>query len=947
MAACNDNMPCQGLDFSVTGETVSHYRILEKLGGGGMGVVYKAEDTSLGRFVAIKFLPPELAGDPQGLERFKREARAAAALNHPNICTIHEIGEHDGQPYIVMEFLEGQTLKHRLERTNIETGESKLDPNSQFAASGFLPTDELLGLAIQISDALDAAHSKGIVHRDIKPANIFVTSRGQAKILDFGLAKLSPVGAHRGAPLLGGDEGAALTATPTEGAEAHLTSPGTTLGTVAYMSPEQARGKELDARTDLFSLGVVLYEMATGHLPFAGSTTAVIFEGILTKAPASPARLNPELPAKLEEIISKALEKDRDLRYQHADDLRSDLKRLKRDTDSARTAAASGSVAAAPAPPVSGATPGAGAATAGAPASRRWLWIGVAAFLLVAAAAAWRVFNRQAAPPAGPLKVVPFTSTSGGKGDPAFSPDGNDLAFEWRSDQDHHYHIYRQIIGAGSTLQLTSGESDDFNPVWSPQGRYIAFIRLSPQGNGYYIVPSLGGPERKIADIFIPPVYTEGGGIDWSPDGKYLVAADKISSGTSRSSLVLISVDDGQRKLIVTPPGPFVASPKISPDGTSIAFLQGKGFLAEDLYVVPMTGGEPKRLTNDNQIIGGLAWMPDGKQIVFSSTRGGLRGLWRVAVAGGAPEPLAFGGDNATEVSVSRRGNRLAYATGRSNFNIWRAAGPAAAGAHAIPSPLIASTAVDVDPQYSPDGKRIVFASERSGAMEIWVCDSDGSNPVQLTSLGSSATGTPRWSPDGEWIVFDSRKEGHGDIYVVSSQGGASRRLTHAAAENNVPDWSNDGKWVYFSSDRTGSWQIWKIPSQGGTAVEVTQEGGFGAFQSPDGKTLYILRIDPAHAGLWKMPMAGGRESLVVRGPSPFTLGRWPGGVCYLDTTKNPAELDQLDYATGKIHRVGTVDMGKFPQADFGIAVSPDGKSLLYARVDSAESNIMLVENFR
>jgi eukaryotic-like serine/threonine-protein kinase len=378
------------------GQTISHYRILEKLGVGGMGVVYKAEDSKLGRFVALKFLPETLANDPEALERFQREARAASALDHPNICTIYEIGEHEGQPFIAMQLLEGQTLKQRLVARELAPARPP--------RGAALETDEILDLAVQIADGLDAAHAKGIVHRDIKPANIFITKRGQAKILDFGLAKLTPaVAAASPQSRPGRDEDIAATEAPTATiGEENLTSPGTTMGTVAYMSPEQVKGQELDSRSDIFSFGAALYEMATGRLAFAGNTTGIIFNNILEHAPTPPGRLNPDLPADLERIIHKALEKDREMRYQSAAELRTDLKRLRRDTGSGRSSAV----------PLTTEQPqGVGARAAGQRLSPKRLVAVIASVVVVAAGlAGWLYFRARSNAPIGSIAVLPFVN---------------------------------------------------------------------------------------------------------------------------------------------------------------------------------------------------------------------------------------------------------------------------------------------------------------------------------------------------------------------------------------------------------------------------------------------------------------------------------------------------------------------------------------------------------
>ncbi len=436
------------------GQAISHYRIVEKLGGGGMGVVYKAEDTRLRRFVALKFLPEQIAHDRATLDRFEREAQAASALDHPNICTIYEIGEHERKPFIAMQFLEGQTLKHLI------SGKP-------------LPLEQVIELGVEIADALDAAHAQGIIHRDIKPANIFVTKRGHAKVLDFGLAKLSRVAA-----------GVGVSDLPTATTDEQLTSPGTIVGTVAYMSPEQVRGKELDARTDLFSLGVVLYEMVTGSLPFRGDTSGVIFEAILNRTPVAAVRLNPDLPPKLEEILERALEKDRNLRYQHASDLRAEFQRLKRDSDSSRAAVA---------------VPASITSTTKAERRVPTIWKFALPAVVVAAAIALAVYFhsiRTSRP--SRAEYVQLTNFPDSVSQPALSPDGRMLAFV-RGDSTFLApgEIYVKMLPSGEPVQLTHDNLSKMSPVFSSDGSRIGYTALDG-GFGWdtWLVPVLGGKEQ-------------------------------------------------------------------------------------------------------------------------------------------------------------------------------------------------------------------------------------------------------------------------------------------------------------------------------------------------------------------------------------------------------------------------------------------------------------------
>ena len=498
-------------DGIAVGQIVSSYRVVRRIGRGGMGVVYEAQDTRLGRNVALKFLPPDYSGDKPALERFQREARAASALNHPNICTLHDIGTHEGRPFLVLELLDGQTLQKRIQ-------------------SGPLAVEELLELGLQICDALDAAHARGIVHRDLKPANLFATARGQAKVLDFGLAK------RLGPP----ESGAA-------GDDGPLSTPGAVIGTVAYMSPEQARGQDLDARTDLFSLGVVLYEAATGRLPFQGDATAILFDAILNKAPAPPRQWNPALPAELEHIILKTLEKDRAVRYQTAADLRADLKRLKRDSESGQTSAA---------------------APAARSGRRRWWTAGAAAVLLVAGGfsglllwAPWKAGPAAAPPkqpatpppePLGPPRVTPFLAGDAVRKQPAWSPAGNLIAYV--SDEAGDDDVWICDTTGAHPINLTANyRGVNQFPAWSPDGQRIAFFS-DRDGGGIYTMSVLGGDVHKVTAVKSSVLYTFS--LTWAKNGQIVYTnfngdGDKVLYGVSETDRTPKCLTD----LVATPYG--------------------------------------------------------------------------------------------------------------------------------------------------------------------------------------------------------------------------------------------------------------------------------------------------------------------------------------------------------------------------------------------------------
>ena len=808
---------------SMAGEQLGAYEILAPLGSGGMGEVYLARDTRLDRMAAVKVLPAGLSRDRNRMRRFKVEAKAASALNHPNVATIYEIGESNHGPFIAMEYVEGQTLATKINGTP-------------------LTTDLIVEIGVQVTDALAEAELKGIVHRDIKPANIMLTSRGQVKVLDFGVAKLSP-GIIR-----------------TDSAKSTVTGPGLLMGTVDYMSPEQALGRSVDPRSDLFSLGIVLYEMATRQKPFSAPTPTETIDRIINAEPASISGLNQSIPPELERIIHKCLEKQPARRYQSARDVQIDLRNLQGGSSSLKVMPAV--------------------------RRRRVAWQVLLSSLVLVTGAFW-IFLRQPLSLLPPVRVVPLTSLAGQKDHPAVSPDGSQVAFLWDGGRGGELDLYVKLLGAGTPLRLGGGAIG--KPAWSPDGRQIAFPRRLTRSVGIFLIPVLGGTERKLAEVStrISPF---GVSLDWSPDGKYLAVPDG-ATGQESQAIYLISVDSGHKRRL-TPLAPqflYDEMPTISPDGRVVAFVRGASFQVNDIYVAPAAGGEPRRLSFDKVWIIGLTWTADGRSIVFSSNRSGLRSLWRISATGGQPEPLSGAGTDTQSPSISPHANRLIYLRSVFDINIWRTPGPTATARNTTPEPLINSTRVDAFPQFSPDSKRIAFTSDRSGSWEVWVSDNEGKNPLQLTALGGPAIHEVAWFPDGQRLAFDCRLEGHSDIFLVGAQGGKPHRLTTEPADDLRPSISRDGRWVYFVSNRSGRMQVWKTPAEGGQALQVTKGGGGEAFESFDAKWLYYFRYHSSREGIWRLPVVGGEEEPVFDHPAGW--GYWAlleNGICFVNRKATP-----------------------------------------------------------
>ena len=786
------------------GKIISHYKILEKIGAGGMGVVYRAKDTKLDRTVALKFLPPHLSIDKEDKKRFIHEAKAAASLDHPNICAVYEIDETpDSQMFIAMAYYKGKTLKDKI-------------------SSGPLPLEEAINIAIQVAEGLNKAHKKNIIHRDIKAANIMMTDDNVAKIVDFGLAKLK--------------------------GQTKLTKEGTTLGTIEYMSPEQASGEKVDHRTDIWSLGVLLYEMVTGQLPFTGEYDQAVMYAIMNGEPEPVTGIRTGIPMELERIINKILAKDPEERYQGTADLGVDLKKVKKDSKPELTSAKK----------IEKVIPAPGRNKI----PKRWFIIG---FTILMVATLLIIFSLQKPKPASLQvtgRVISLTAFPGLEDKPTWSPDGKHIAY--MSDKNGNFDIYVMNVDTGQALNLTKDYiGDDTNPAWSPDGNRIAFYS-DRGGGGIYHLSNMGGAPILVINIADIPEIKFYLNISWSPDGSNLVY-------TYWRLLSIISVKSGKPKEIPLPTSTrsraWLSGSAWSPDGKRIAFTEPHDFikLKSTIWTLNPDGSNPIKITDGNSFSNNPVWSSDGRKLFFiSNMGGGSNDIWWVPIeAGGKPFGSAkclMPGVNVSSIALSGDGTRLVFSKVVRRSNIWsipivdnhtftlEEAEQVTFENHSI-------TSLDL----SPDGKWIAFSSNRKGNADIWIMNKKTKELRQLTTSKASDT-RPDWSPDGKHIVFSSDRNGNNDIFRKPVAGGITLQLTSHQKLDTSSKWSPKGDEIAFTSTRTGTSRIYVIPSSGGDPRMLTMErSGNHSVWSPNGSKIAFRSPGPTGEEVFYISSKGGK----------------------------------------------------------------------------------------
>ena len=898
------------------GQTLGRYEILAKLGEGGMGVVYKARDARLNRYVALKLMLGAATDPDHQFRRFAQEAKAASALNHPNIITVYDIASEEETLYIVMEYVGGKTLGQVIPRQGMRIAEA-------------------VKIAVQLADALSAAAAAGIVHRDLKPGNIMVTENGQVKVLDFGLAKFAIAevgGAARGSTL------------PPTVSEQVVTRDGMLAGTVAYMSPEQAEGLPLDSRSDIFSFGAVLYEMVTGERAFQGNSKMSVLTSILRDDPQPLGAKVANVPQQLETIVNRCLRKDPARRFQSFTEAHLALLDLQEESESGRLRSL-------------------GSQRPSGLKRRR-----VAPVLAVTAVVAlslmgflyWR--NNRTHRPIPEMRVAPFASYAGFQGFPAFSADGNQIAFAWTGGEGRVTHIFSKVIGTDAVLPLTSGIYSDSLPAFAPDGRSVAFLRSLPQGaTGVYQVSPLGGHERLIAQI--PTAFYRG--LSWSSDSRWLVTSGR-SDPEGRSRTYVVAASDGQIRTLSFGATGDEMYPALSKDSRMLAFTRAEGDTQWGIFVVPVDENlnptaSPRRMRTPTGLNREAAWTVDGQGLVFVNGGSATSRLWRVPVSGDAEaQQLVLTGGVEFAPAIAPVGDRLAFTRNNTSANIWSfpVLGPGAVGpAKQI---VVSARSSYLRPHaFSEDGTKIAFESDRSGGYGIWTANADGSDPTLLYGRKEFLSGSPAWSSDGRFVAFDARRGKHTQVFVIAANGGPVRELTSDEFDSMLPSWSRDGKWIYFDSNRNGGrLEIFKSSPEGGEALQVTHGGGWDAQESPDGAWLYFTRSRSANAPLLRVPISGGLEDEVL----PSIHQRWwavaANGIWFMkpvgaetevgilpmeNVASDQAELEFYDQAKAKV--VTAAALAKSP--DGGLALSPDGHTLLYSQVDYRAYEIEVADNFR